>query len=124
MKEISHNQEVGKIGEDLALKYLLDKGYELLERNYRAGKAEIDLLMKKENELVVVEVKTRFNAILEPEKAVGKSKQKTLAAGIEEYLNSNTLELNVRFDIISINFFYGKVDITHFEDAFYPGFLS
>ena len=120
MTEKSQNTATGKLGEDLAADYLLKKGYEILDRNFTSGNIEIDLICKHKQELVFVEVKSRFNAIVEPEKAVGAAKQRNIANGATNYLLRNKIESDIRFDIIAINFYDGKVDIAHFEDAFYP----
>ncbi|MCA0426289.1 MAG: YraN family protein [Bacteroidetes bacterium] len=122
MKQESSTKEVGKKGEEIALNFLQKKGYELLERNYRAGRAEIDLIMKDKQTVVAVEVKTRYNALYEPERAVSKNQQKTLAMGIEVFLKNNKLVLPARFDIVTIHYQQNKMEIAHFEDAFYPGY--
>ena len=56
---MSKPDKIGDYGEQLAVEYLVEKGYEILKRNYRFDRAEIDILAKKENILAVVEVKTR-----------------------------------------------------------------
>lgn len=122
MKQEPTTKETGKKGEDIALNYLQKKGYELLERNYRAGRAEIDLIMKDGQTLVAIEVKTRYNSLLEPERAVSKNQQKTLAMGIEVFLKNNKLTLPARFDIVTIHYQQNKMEIAHFIDAFYPGY--
>jgi putative endonuclease len=116
----SNNKETGSIGEELAATFLTRKGYQILERNFVAGKVEIDIVAKNGNDVVFVEVKTRLNAVVEPEKAVTKSKQKNMAMAAEQFIIEKQLNLPVRFDIISINFIDNKPEITHFEDAFYP----
>jgi len=115
-----NNKQTGNLGEEMAEKFLIKKGYTILERNYTAGKAEIDIIAKNENYIVFVEVKTRFNALLEPEKAVNKAKQKHLAAAAEYYITEKNLNYAARFDIISINFINNKPHTEHFVDAFYP----
>ncbi|MBC7383844.1 MAG: YraN family protein [Bacteroidia bacterium] len=120
MKDKSQNKETGKLGEDLAANFLAKKGYQILERNFSSGNVEIDIVCSHQQQIIFVEVKARFNAFIEPEKAVGLAKQKNIARGADAYLNRNKIILPIRFDIISINFFNGKIDIAHFEDAFYP----
>lgn len=116
----SNNKETGAIGEELAVAYLKKNGYDILMRNYVAGKIEVDIVAQIGNDIVFVEVKTRFNAMVEPEKAVTKAKQKNLAQAAEQFIVDKQLNLPARFDIISINFIDNKPEITHFEDAFYP----
>lgn len=120
--EQPHNQRTGALGEDMALAYLEKKGYKMVERNYRAGKVEIDLIVSLERLLVFVEVKCRFNAIIEPEQAVDRSKQLKIANAANSYLIKRNIIDPVRFDIVTVHFRQGKTEITHFEDAFYPVF--
>lgn len=119
-KEKSHNQETGRLGEDLAAQFLAKKGYQIVEKNYRAGRVEIDLICRKDKLWVFVEVKSRFNALVQPELAVDYTKQKNIARAAGVYLKRGNITDPIQFDIIAINFFHGKIDITHFEDAFYP----
>ncbi len=120
MTEKSQNKETGKLGEDLAADFLTRKGYQILDRNFTSGNVELDIVCRHRDEIVFVEVKTRYNAIIEPEKAVGKAKQRNMALAAGGYLARKKIVSNIRFDIIAINIFNGKVDIAHFEDAFYP----
>lgn len=119
-QNLKNNKEKGNLGEDIATKYLQDKGYLILERNFTSGKAEIDIIAQHQNDIVFVEVKTRFNALLEPEKAVTKAKQKHLAFAATAFIEDKQPGKQARFDIISINFINNKPQIEHFEDAFYP----
>ena len=115
-----HN-DLGKIGEDLAVQYLMDKGYKILERNWRNRHKEIDIIAQVGKELVIVEVKTRkSNAYGEPDLAVTKQKQRLLIYAANAYIYRYNLDINTRFDIISIYFREGKPIIDHIEDAFLP----
>lgn len=122
MESKNQNKKLGELGEKIAAEFLLKKGYELLQKNYTSNKLEVDLIMKdsKQNQLVFVEVKTRNNPIVDPEIAVGKTKQRNLLRAAENYLSENNLKTELRFDIISIAIKDGKTEIEHFEDAFYP----
>ncbi len=115
-----HN-ELGKKGEDIAVQYLTDKGYGILERNWHHAHKEIDIIAQTGNELVVVEVKTRKNDDYgAPDIAVTKHKQRFLIAAANAYIYQNRLDFNTRFDIISIVFNEGNPMIEHIEDAFLP----
>ena len=115
-----HN-ELGKKGEDIAAQYLSEKGYEILERNWRNRHKEIDIIAKDGNELVVVEVKTRQNDEHgEPDLAVTRPKQTRLIYAANAYIFQNNLDINTRFDIITIVFKDGKPVIDHIQDAFLP----
>lgn len=111
--------ELGKLGEDLAANYLIDKGYQILERNWRSGHKEIDIIALYDDILVVVEVKTRnTDDYGEPDIAVGVSKQRMLIWAADAYVRHKNLNVDVRFDIISIVISDQEPEIEHIEDAF------
>ncbi len=116
----SYNILLGKTGEELAISFLKEKGYEILFANLRFEKVEVDIIAKDKNQIVFVEVKTRSSAMVEPEKAVNKSKQKNLQRAAEIFLEERQLKNELRFDIIAIVKQKNNTDIEHFEDAFYP----
>lgn len=114
-----HNQ-LGKKGEQLAVDFLLNKGYEITERNYRFDKAEVDIIAKKENILAIIEVKTRSTADFgNPQDFVKPKQIQRLVKAVDEYVTVNGLNVEVRFDIVAI-IKEGKVfNIEHLENAFY-----
>ena len=113
--------DFGKLGEELAVDYLVGKGYEILERNWRNIHKEIDIIAKDGKFLVVVEVKTRqTDEYGNPDIAVTKKKQRMLIAAANAYIFKNRLDVETRFDIISIVFKDGEPVIEHIEDAFLP----
>ena len=113
--------DFGKQGEEIAVKYLMDKGYEILERNWRNRHKEIDIIAKDGEELVIVEVKTRKNNNYgEPDLAVTRQKQHLLIYAANAYIFRNNLDLDTRFDIVSIVFNDGNPVIDHIKDAFLP----
>lgn len=112
--------DLGNKGEQLAVSCLEEKGYEILERNYRFQKAEVDIIAQQENILAVVEVKTRTTADFgNPEDFVKPKKIKLLVKAVDEYVISNDLDVEVRFDIIAILHNQNNITIKHLEDAFY-----
>lgn len=113
--------ELGRLGEEIATNYLLEKGYRILERNWRSGHKEIDIIALYDTTLVVVEVKTRkSNDYGEPDIAVGRDKQLMLIRAADSYVRYKRLDVDVRFDIVSIVFSDGEPEIEHIEDAFIP----
>lgn len=116
-------KELGKKGEEAAAEFLLKKGFEIVERNYRFSHGEIDIIAKDPNDgyTVFVEVKARQNLQFgEPEYAITKSKQKQLKKMAEHYFfDKGITELDCRFDVISV-LFREKIRpvITHYENAF------
>ena len=118
---MAEHNDLGKLGEEIAVKYLTDKGYEILERNWHNVHKEVDIIAKDGRFLVIVEVKTRqTNAYGEPDIAVTRQKQRMLISAANAYLFRNKLDLETRFDIISIVFNNGEPVIDHIEDAFLP----
>ena len=110
----------GKEGEKVALDYLIKKGYHLLAQNYRYKRGEIDLVLRKENTLVFVEVKLRTGIGFGfPENTVDEKKETLIVATAEAFLEKEQLDLSIRFDIVSIIKKGNNYSIEHFEDAFY-----
>ncbi len=117
---MAEHNELGKLGEELAVEFLLQNGYDILETNWTFQKAEIDIIAQKQSILAVVEVKTRSSiAFGLPQDFVKPKKIQLLVKAVNEYTVSKDLDVDVRFDIISI-FKEDKVyKIKHIEDAFF-----
>lgn len=115
----SHN-ETGRKGEELAAKHLQEKGYEIIERNYRWKRYEIDLIVKKEPFLVFVEVKTKTNISFgNPEDDVTDKKAAQVTAAAEEYVYETGWKKEIRFDIVAVVIRGENVEIEHILDGFY-----
>ena len=115
----SHN-DLGVLGENIAMQYLLKHGYRVLERNFVFQKAEIDIIAQKANMIAIVEVKTRNSDFFgDPQSFVTASKIKLLVKATNEYIIKNDIELEVRFDIIAILKNQHQETIEHIENAFY-----
>ncbi len=111
--------ELGKEGEAIAANYLLNKGYKILERNYRFQKAEVDIIAVKGDTLAAVEVKMRSSKYFgSPEAFVTPKKIQLLVKAIHYFVVKNNLDLEVRFDIIAIVQNKESFEIKHLEDAF------
>lgn len=116
-----NNHELGKLGEDLAVDLLIEKGYEILERNWRFHHNEVDIIARKDGLLIIAEVKTRSGDTYgEPYTAVDYRKQRYLIFAAERYLYSHKLDLEVRFDIISITRDQHRSVVEHIPEAFHP----
>jgi putative endonuclease len=110
----------GNEGEQLAADFLLRKGFEIVERNYRHKHSEIDAIARMGNLLVFVEVKTRSSSDFgHPEEFVDSRKRKKILEGADHYLHETNWQGNVRYDIVSINLNTGSPEVVHIEDAFY-----
>ncbi len=115
-----HN-DFGKEAENFAADYLVKNQYEILEKNWRFGKAEIDIIAidSSAQELVIIEVKAlTSNAMKNPEEAVKKTKQKLLISAANEFITKNNILLETRFDIISLVKFDPTWKINHIKSAF------
>jgi putative endonuclease len=114
-----HN-DLGKLGEELAVDFLQKNGYKILETNWVFQKAEIDIIAQKETILAIVEVKTRSSIDFGlPQDFVKPKKIQLLVKAVNEYVISNDLDLEVRFDIIAISKEQKEFAIEHIEDAFF-----
>lgn len=117
----AHN-DLGALGEQFALEYLLEKNYQILETNWVCGHKEVDIIAKDGDTIVFVEVKTRHSScLIDPEITVDSYKQRHLIWAANNYVNRFQYDLDVRFDIIAIvvnpN---NEKKIEHIIDAFYP----
>lgn len=115
---MSKTQAIGQLGEEQAAKYLLQQGYQMLDRNFRVRSGELDIIAKQRDTIVFVEVKTRSSDLyMTAREAVTKAKQTKIRNAARAYLACNTLSYrNVRFDVIE---YYTKNNqIEHFVDAF------
>ena len=117
--KMAEHYELGKKGEQLAVNYLINKGYKIVERNWRFQKAEIDIIATKDKTLISVEVKTRStNDFGSPQDFVNKKKIKLMVSTMNEYILNKDLDIELRFDIIAITKDKSSFDIEHFKDAF------
>lgn len=112
---------LGKRGEELAVQFLEKLGYIIVSKNWLEHKFEIDIIAQDNSELVFVEVKTRNTAFFgNPEEAVTISKQKHLIEGADFYINKYEVDLECRFDVISVILNETITEINHIKGAFYP----
>jgi putative endonuclease len=109
------NTQKGKEAENMAAKFLQNLGYTIIETNYRYKRGEIDLIAEHEQTIIFVEVKSRKNNNFGfPEESVNAKKQNLIHQTADNYLITNNLANQIRFDIIAIM----GTEIEHFIDAF------
>ncbi len=110
----------GKIGEDIAVKFLLHKGYKILKRNYRYGHGEIDIIAMDRDVLIFVEVRMKLSDKFgSPEDSITIKKREQLKKIASAFLQTNEVNFSeCRFDVIGITFKDGKFAINHIENAF------
>jgi putative endonuclease len=117
---MAQHNELGKEGEKLAVEFLQNDGYEILETNWTFQKAELDIIAQKENILAIVEVKTRSSIDFGlPQDFVKPKKIQLLVKAVNEYVIQNELDVEVRFDIMAIHKDGSKFNLEHITDAFF-----
>lgn len=116
------SEELGKKGEKIARDYLKKEGYKILAKNWYYDHKEIDIIARQNDEIVIVEVKTREGDYFEePWEAVSSRKIKNIVEAAEGWLIQEQVDLETRFDVISIIFSRdGTFELTHFQGAFTP----
>ncbi len=115
----THN-DLGKKGEAIALAHLCSHGFEILETNWVSGKAEIDIIAKKDNVLCIVEVKTRSSVAFGlPQDFVTPKKIRMLLKAVNQFIQGRDMDCDVRFDIIGITNAESGFIVEHIADAFY-----
>ncbi|MBB4035533.1 putative endonuclease [Dysgonomonas hofstadii] len=116
---MAEHNELGKRGEDAAVRYLRQKGYDIIKRNWLYEKYEIDIIASNEEFIVFAEVKTRSSSQWgNPEEAVSKGKIKRIVEAADFYLKENDIDLPARFDVIAAIWNGQGFEIEHIDDAF------
>ena len=117
---VTPNNELGTWGEEQAADFLIHNGYTILERDWKSGHRDIDIIATNGQVVVFVEVKARRNRIFgEPEDAIDYMKMHNLRAAINHYVKFKNIRLDIRFDIITVvgTPYMGQAEITHIEDV-------
>jgi putative endonuclease len=113
------SHELGKQGEKQAVDFLQEKGYSILDVNWRHRHKELDIIAEYNDELHIVEVKTRTSSLWQTVgEIVGISKRKNIIAAAEAYIQQNNIDKNIVFDIIYIVRTGEKEDIELIPNAF------
>ncbi len=117
---MSESYKRGISEEHKAVEYLISKGYRILAQNYRYLKGEVDILAQKDNCLAAVEVKTRSSSDFGAPKEFLKPAQiQRIIKTVDYFVTSKNLEVEVRFDIISIVLTPHNSELKHIKNAFY-----
>jgi putative endonuclease len=116
---VSDKIKTGSKGETLAAEFFQQKGYEIVARNYRWHRGEIDLIVRRENWTIFVEVKTRSSSAFgQPEEFVTVAQARKIYDAAEEFIFSTDWQGHVRFDVVSVLMREDEsCEIEHFEDA-------
>lgn len=116
-----NTRELGEKAEALAQNHIKKLGYRILATNWHYGHLELDIVARDKNELVIVEVKSRSGIRYEhPSEAVTNSKIKNIVEAADAYITKHEIELDTRFDVITVIFVDRQFELEHFKDAFYP----
>jgi putative endonuclease len=112
---------LGQKGEDIAADHLRKKGFNILHRNWKSGKRELDIVAENKDYIVFVEVKTRAdNYQIHPRHAVTSEKQRSIIYAAEGYIKRYNINKDSRFDIVTVISDGKSIEVEHIEDAFYP----
>ncbi len=115
-----HN-DLGRLGEEMAVEYLREKGYGVLERNWKLGDLEVDIIARVGETIVLVEVKTRSSDWMQrPEEAVDRRRRDRLCRAANAYVKGKRWNGDVRIDIIAIILNESRREINHIEGAVHP----
>lgn len=120
---------LGRRGEDVACGFLSGKGHTIVERNYRSGHLEIDIITLDKDGVHFVEVKSRVAPVaVSPEENVTAAKQKKVADAALRYLHTSKdkrllADLEVSFDVVAVTFDGGGEIVEWFPNAYYPMYL-
>lgn len=116
---MAEHNDLGKRGEEAAVRYLQRSGYAIIKRNWTYEKYEIDIIAQNDEFIVFVEVKTRSSDQWgNPEEAVSKGKIKRIVEAADFYVKEFDIELPVRFDVIAAIWIGKEFKIDHIDDAF------
>ncbi len=120
-EKLTYQQKVGYFGQVLAKKYLTDNGYEVLSENYYVAGGEIDLIMRKNGKVALIEVKTRTSKYFgSPHEAVHKYKLKRLYLAAQKYMRAKdwlgTVEYSIDVMSVYIDKNSKKIKICHYEN--------
>ncbi len=113
--------QIGAKGETIAEQYLIDHGYQILEKNWRIYHLEVDIIAFKNNVISIFEVKLRKTDFFgSPESFVSKSKQQNLIKAAHYYMQNKNIDSEIQFDILSIIYNNKQTKIEHIIQAFEP----
>ena len=119
---VLRTSKIGQMGEQMACDFLESRGHQILDRNWRAGHLELDIVSEAPDGVHFVEVKARTSSLTSTlQDQVGSVKQKRISAAALQYLNKNHINgREVFFDIVSVLFDSGETVVRYFPQAWIP----
>lgn len=121
---MAEHNELGKWGEDLACEKLVSEGYAIMERNWRMGHYEVDIIAMKDNRIIFAEVKTRADGYCDPMDAIDRKKIAHMVASADVYMRSHDFPHEAQFDVFGIVGSPEDYKMEHIADAFFPPLKS
>ena len=120
---MTEKQQRGALGEQAAVDYLRQNGFMIVERNWRMGRSEVDIIASRYDEIHFIEVKTRkFSSLTAPEEAITEQKMRALRRAASAYLAQHYTDLEPRFSLIAIDVIGESISSLRFvEDALQYG---
>lgn len=119
--ETESKQRTGQMAEDLACRYLVERGFTIRDRNWRFKHKELDIIAQKDNILHVVEVRSRREPAPEdPALSIDRNKRRRVLAATQAYISFHRLDLEAQIDVISIIFTAREAKINYIPNAIYP----
>ena len=118
LNKVQKSHEFGDFAEEIAAQEYMRKGYVVLERNWRSGKTEIDIIAQKEDTVIIIEVKARNGKGEDALSAVTTDKRKRMIRAADTYLKKLPGNLNYRFDIVTCTGTSEQYTLEILEDAF------
>lgn len=120
-KIMAEHNDLGAWGEDIAMEYMVQLGYAIVERNFRVGKYELDIIATKDDTIAFVEVKTRIDDFIDPVDAITEQKMKNMSRAAESYLRTRDIIANPQMDVITVvGSPESSYELKHYPDAFPP----
>jgi putative endonuclease len=118
---MAESHDLGQKGEDRAVEYLKNAGFKIIDRNWKWGKHEIDIIAENKDFIIFAEVKTRTDDYqMHPVTAITREKQKSIIWAADGYIKKYNIDKESRFDVLTIIKKSENFEIDHIEDAFYP----
>lgn len=119
---MAEHNDLGRWGEDVAAKYLEEKGLRVIYKDWRYGHHDLDIIATDDDGLcVIAEVKTRRNEkFVSADKAVTPQKVRSLSIAANAFVKSHRIDARIRFDIVTVVGTPEHYEVRHVEDAFLP----
>ena len=117
-KKIQEANQFGSFAENLAAREYIKKGYVILERNWRLGKSEIDIIAQKDNIIVLIEVKARSGRDVNPIESISHDKKRRMTRAADNYIHRLQGDYDYRFDFFGVTGNKEDYEIEILEDAF------